>query len=142
MEGESAGVGIKAIGVVRSEFTACGQAPKQGPSEPTTSVIELHPAYVEGAADMREGDYFWVLCRFEDPDDLQMMVHPRGNRALPRRGLFTTRSPRRPAPISLTLVRLEKIKGGRLTVRGLEMLDGTPVLDIKPYVAKVDQPPE
>jgi tRNA (adenine37-N6)-methyltransferase len=69
-------------------------------------------------------------------------VHPRGDASRPLTGLFNTRAPSRPNPIGLTLVRLLAINENSLTVKGLEALDGTPVLDIKPYVPGIDQPRE
>jgi len=63
----------------------------------------------------------------------KITTHPRGRRDLPRVGVFSTRSPGRPNPIGLTVVRLVRVRRSVLRVRGLDALDGTPVLDIKPY---------
>ena len=104
------------------------------------AVIELDPAWAQGLEGIAPGRWLWVLCLFDQAKEPKLMVHPRGDRSRPQTGLFNTRSPHRPNPISLTLVRLEALKGNRLTVRGLEMIDGTPVLDIKPWSEGIDHP--
>jgi tRNA-Thr(GGU) m(6)t(6)A37 methyltransferase TsaA len=106
------------------------------------SVIELDSRWQQGLEGLAPGDHFWVLCHFDQAGPPKLKVHPRGDRSRPLTGMFNSRSPHRPNPISLTLVRLLKIEGCRLTVQGLEMMDGTPVLDIKPYVPGIDQPQE
>jgi tRNA-Thr(GGU) m(6)t(6)A37 methyltransferase TsaA len=133
-------VEVTPIGVVRSPFTRPQDAPKQGPERDTESIIEIDPAWQEGLSHLEPGSDIWVLCHLTPRLPLAMLVHPRGDAHAPRRGLFTTRSPHRPSPISLTLVHLNSLEAGRLKVRGLDMVDGTLVLDIKPYVAMVDRP--
>ncbi|MCB2192743.1 MAG: tRNA (N6-threonylcarbamoyladenosine(37)-N6)-methyltransferase TrmO [Deltaproteobacteria bacterium] len=128
------------IGVVRSALDDLDAAPSQGPEAGTTAVIELDPALAEGLQGLTPGRWLWVLCHFDRAKQVKLKVHPRGDRSRPQTGLFSTRSPHRVNPISLTLVRLEALEGNRLTVRGLEMVDGTPVLDLKPWVAGIDQP--
>ena len=135
-------VTLQPIGVVRSPFKSLGDCPRQGPEEPAASVIEIDPAWVEGLDGLRPGCDLWVICRLRTEAEVLLKVHPRGDRGQPARGVLATRSPNRPCPLSLTLVRVEAIDKGRITVRGLEMIDGTPVLDIKPYVKGVDAPRE
>ncbi len=135
-------VTLQPIGVVRSPYKTTRDCPRQGPGEPVVSVIEIAPAWTEGLDGLRPGQDLWVICHLRVDGPVRLTVHPRGDRSRPARGVLATRSPRRPCPLSLTLVRVVEIKGGRITVRGLEMIDGTPVLDIKPYLAGVDTPQE
>ncbi|MGD8561864.1 MAG: tRNA (N6-threonylcarbamoyladenosine(37)-N6)-methyltransferase TrmO [Desulfarculaceae bacterium] len=130
------------IGRVRSPYNAEHRPPPQGPEHEVESVIELDSRWQQGLEGLAPGDHFWVLCHFDQAGPPKLKVHPRGDRSRPLTGMFNSRSPHRPNPISLTLVRLLKIEGCRLTVQGLEMMDGTPVLDIKPYVPGIDQPQE
>lgn len=128
------------IGVVRSPYKTPGDCPRQGPENPTLSVIEIDPAWAQGLDGLRPGHHLWVICLFQTGGEVHLKVHPRGDHSRPTRGLFATRSPRRPSPLSLTLVRIKAIEGSRLTVQGLEMIDGTLVLDLKPYLRGVDAP--
>jgi len=130
------------IGMVRSGLKDLAGAPKQGPEAGLSATIEIDPAWAEGLQGLKPGRWLWVMCSYDRADRAKLKVHPRGDHSRPLTGVFNTRSPHRPNPISLTLVRLEDIQGTRLTVRGLEAVDGTPVLDIKPYVPGVDRPRE
>lgn len=131
---------LRPIGVVRSALTSMDEAPAQGAETGTKAVIELDPAYGEGLDGLAPGRWLWVMCLFDRAKEPKLKVHPRGDRSRPITGLFNSRSPHRPNPISLTLVRLEALEGNRLSVSGLEMIDGTPVLDIKPWSGKIDKP--
>lgn len=131
---------VKPIGVVRSPYATRQDAPKQGPEAGGESVIELEPEWSDALEGLEPGRDLWVLTYFHLADRPKIKVHPRGDASRPLTGLFNTRAPSRPNPIGLTLARLVSIQGNSLTVRGLEALDNTPVLDIKPYVPGVDQP--
>ncbi len=131
---------LPAIGVVRSPLERADQAPRQGPESGQEAVIELDPAWLPGLAGLTPGRDLWVIYHFHLAGQPELMVHPRGDRSRPLTGLFNSRSPRRPAPLGLTLVRLLSLDGNRLLVRGLEAVEGTPVLDLKPYVPGLDQP--
>jgi len=131
---------VEPIGRVRSPWSQTGEAPHQGPEEGAESVIEVDPRWAEGLSGLEPGRDLWVICYLHQVKGPKVMVHPRGDRSRPLTGMFNTRSPHRPSPLSLTLVRLLAREGTRLTVRGLDVIDGTPVVDIKPYVAGVDQP--
>ncbi len=137
-------VRLKPIGVVRSRLTAPGQAPHQGPEAGSRAVIEIDPQWARGLTGLDPGRDLWVICLFHLSPGPKLLAHPRGDQARPPTGVFNTRSPRRPCPLALTLVRLLAVEEGpggpRLTVRGLEAVEGTPVLDIKPYVPGLDQP--
>lgn len=130
---------VRPIGVVRSPFTDRHSAPRQ-PSlaRDTPAQIELLPqAELEhGLSDIEEWSHVWVLYWFHLNEHWRSKVEaPRSER---RRGVFATRSPYRPNPIGLSAVKLERVDGRVLHVRGMDMIDGTPVLDLKPYVPYTD----
>lgn len=107
------------------------------------AVLELDPARIPQAAlsDLVGIDRIWVLAWLHRGEGWSASVRPpRGARV--KRGLFATRSPDRPNPIALSALRLVRIEGHRLHVRGIDLLDGTPILDIKPYVPEIDAFPE
>ncbi|MDR0980970.1 MAG: tRNA (N6-threonylcarbamoyladenosine(37)-N6)-methyltransferase TrmO [Methanocalculaceae archaeon] len=132
----------RAIGIVRSPFKERGDAPCQGRRTDEISSIEISPEYQEGLDGLKTGDDLFVLCWFDRSDRSVLKTRRQGTEDGPLRGVFSTRSPARPNPISLTLVKLVEITGGTLRVRGLEALDNTPVLDIKPYSEGIDTPRE
>lgn len=126
-EGKS--IAFQAIGSVKNDF--------EEPTTPeeiraTESQIILKPAVIEGLTGMEPGQQLMILFHFHRSQNYELLQHPRGNRDRPRRGVFTLRSPRRPNPIGVTVVDLLAIEGNVLRVRGLDAIDGTPVLDIKP----------
>ncbi|MGE5189114.1 MAG: tRNA (N6-threonylcarbamoyladenosine(37)-N6)-methyltransferase TrmO, partial [Gemmatimonadota bacterium] len=88
--------------------------------------------------DPRFGAKIVVLCWMDRADRGRLKVHPRGREERPERGVFATRSPHRPNPISLNTVELLEIRGTVLRVRGMDAIDGTPVLDIKPHAPDLD----
>ena len=100
-------------------------------------VIEVMPEYVEGLLKIEEHSHYWILSWFHKaPRNLLKAVPRRINPDLPERGVFSLRTFLRPNPIALTLVKLLKAEGNKLYVEGLDAIDGTPVLDIKPYFEK------
>ncbi len=117
------------IGVVENDFDERTPAPLIR-AEP--SRIVLRPDLVEGLTGMEPGQSVLVLFHFDRIDDFDLLQHPRGDYNHPKRGVFTLRSPRRPNPIGATVVELLDIDENVLTVRGLDALNGTPVLDLKP----------
>jgi tRNA-Thr(GGU) m(6)t(6)A37 methyltransferase TsaA len=130
---------LRPIGFVRSPFVDRHSAPRQ-PSlaRDTPAQIELLPqAELEhGLSDIEEWSHLWVLYWFHLNAHFRPKVEaPRSER---RRGVFATRSPYRPNPIGLSAVALERVEGRILHVRGMDMIDGTPVLDLKPYVPYTD----
>jgi tRNA-Thr(GGU) m(6)t(6)A37 methyltransferase TsaA len=128
------------IGVVRSPFKEKMEAPRQ--PQDAEGTIELLPGKnFEDALDGIEAwDHLWVLFVFDRAEGWRPKVLP--PRSAERRGVFATRSPHRPNPIGMSVVRLLGVDGLTLRVRGLDMLDGTPVLDIKPYVPYADAHPD
>jgi len=99
------------------------------------SKIIIDRKYAKGLRDLEGFSHLYVLFFLHEGPKWKgkLSVHPRGRIDLSERGIFATRSPHRPNPIGLTLVKLLSRRGRTLTVRGLDAYDGTPVLDIKPY---------
>lgn len=133
---------LRPIGVVRSPFHELMQAPRQPlRGRGAAGSIELFPrtGFEHALEDLGAFRYIWVLFWFDQSTGFRPKVQP--PRSEKRRGLFATRSPHRPNPIGLSPVELTAIEGLRLSVRDLDMIDGTPVLDIKPYIPYVDSIP-
>ncbi len=127
---------FRPIAHVRSPFTATGQIPKGPGAEHTAEgVIEVLPEFVDGLLDIEGFSHLYVLWVFDRADGFSLRATPPTDDR--PHGVFATRSPRRPNPIGLTVVELQGREGNRLRVRGIDMLDGTPVLDIKPYLSSV-----
>ena len=132
-------VECRPIGIVHSPFLERKDAPNQGKNTDKLSTIEIYPEYADGLLGLSEGDPVFVLCWFDRSERNILQVVPHGgHRELT--GVFATRAPVRPNPISLTLVTIVAINETRITVRGLEALNETPVLDIKPYYEGIDVP--
>ena len=130
---------IVPIGVVRSEIRKPEEAPKQGRLSETEAEIFVLPEYadaLEGLAN--RGGRIIVLCWMHEADRARRKVHPRGREDRPERGVFSTRSPHRPNPVSLHTVELLEVRGTVLKVRGMDAIDGTPVIDIKPHSPELD----
>lgn len=134
---------LNPIGVVRSPHFERRHAPRQATLEPhTRGTIELFPerGFENALSDIDAWTHLWVVFWFHlNPGWRPMVRPPRGSR---RRGVFSTRSPHRPNPIGLSAVVLERREGLILHVKELDLLDGTPVLDLKPYVPYSDCLPE
>ncbi|WP_319378661.1 tRNA (N6-threonylcarbamoyladenosine(37)-N6)-methyltransferase TrmO [uncultured Methanocorpusculum sp.] len=128
------------IGFVSSPFKTREDAPKQGRHTDKLSIITLEPAYQEAAEGLFIGDDLFIFCWFDRSDRTVLKSRRPGEEQNPPRGIFSNRSPNRPNPIALTLVKLVDIEGRILTVKGLEALDQTPVVDIKPYSEGIDTP--
>ncbi|MDH7510786.1 MAG: tRNA (N6-threonylcarbamoyladenosine(37)-N6)-methyltransferase TrmO [Methanolinea sp.] len=128
------------IGHVRSPYHERKDAPRQGRLAPVVSEIVIRPEFEDGLFRLEEKKHIFVLCWFDRADRTRLRAVPPHDPV--ERGVFATRSPDRPNPVSLSLVDLVSINGGVLTVRGLDALDGTPVIDIKPYAEEVDRPRE
>jgi tRNA-Thr(GGU) m(6)t(6)A37 methyltransferase TsaA len=126
------------VGTVRSPLVEPRQAPKQGRESGPEAVVEILPAYAGALEGLADGDELLVLCWMHLARRDLLRVHPRGDAANPERGVFATRSPVRPNPIAVEAVRLVRREGLRLIVRGLDAVDGTPVLDIKPRRHRLD----
>jgi tRNA-Thr(GGU) m(6)t(6)A37 methyltransferase TsaA len=127
------------IGHVRSPYQTTKEIPKGlGAKHDAEGVLEILQEFEAGLTDIEGFSHLFVLWVFNRSEGFDLVgVPPIDN--LPH-GVFSTRSPRRPNPIGLTVVELLRRDGRMLQVRGLDMLDGTPILDLKPYLSSV--PPE
>lgn len=124
------------IGYVHSHNTPDTPSGEVRESE---SEIVLDEKYRDGLMDLDKNDLITVIFYFHEADGYRLRLHPRGDESRPVTGVFNTRSQYRPNHIGITVVRLKSMQGNRLVVEGLDALDGTPVLDIKPHVLTFDQ---
>jgi len=127
------------IGVARTPFTATAEIPK-GPQAVHTAegVLDIRADLEAGLTHLEGFSHLFVIWAFHRAEGYELLsVPPVDDR---EHGVFATRSPRRPNPIALTVVELLGRDGTQVRVRGVDMLDGTPILDIKPYLSSV--PPE
>ena len=124
------------IGFVRSPYNDAGQVPKGlGAKHEAEGMLSILPEFEAGLTDIEGFSHLVVLWEFDRSQGFELLGKPPSdNRA---HGVFATRSPRRPNPIGLTIVELLGREGCELRVRGVDMLDGTPILDIKPLLSGV-----
>ena len=134
MSADGAPIELVPIGVVESPLTDRAAAPKQGDEGAPDAWLVLVPGVLDGLDGLRPGDEVIVLTWLHRARRDVLRVHPRDDRSNPERGVFTTRSADRPNPIGLHRVHIAEIDGGRILVRGLEAVDGTPVVDLKPVL--------
>lgn len=129
-------VRITPIAVARTPFEDAKRIPK-GPDakHDTEGVIELRSDLEPGLQDIEGFSHLYILWLFHRTEGYDLVSRPPTDDR--PHGVFASRSPRRPNPIGLTVVELLRREGARLYVRGVDMLDGTPVLDIKPYLSSV-----
>jgi tRNA-Thr(GGU) m(6)t(6)A37 methyltransferase TsaA len=125
---------LRPIGVVRSDLVDRKGAPRQGYEAAPDAAIEIHPEFQRGLDGLKPGDDVLVLTWLHEGQRDVLEVRPRKDPRNPITGVFATRSPDRPNPIGLHRVTVIGIDGGRLDVRPLEAIDGTPVVDIKPVL--------
>ncbi|HTS04181.1 MAG TPA: tRNA (N6-threonylcarbamoyladenosine(37)-N6)-methyltransferase TrmO [Candidatus Eisenbacteria bacterium] len=127
---------FNAIGFVRSPYESTKQVPKGlGAQHEAEGTIEILPEFEQGLMDIEGFSHLMVLWVFDRSEGYELVGKPPSDDRL--HGVFATRSPRRPNPIGLTTVELLSREGRRLRVRGIDMLDGTPILDVKPYLSSV-----
>jgi tRNA-Thr(GGU) m(6)t(6)A37 methyltransferase TsaA len=127
------------IGTIHSPFNAVEGMPIQPPgASGVRGRVEILPEYAPALQDLDGFSHIILLYHFHRAGPLQLTVVPFMD-ARPR-GLFATRAPRRPNPIGLSIVRLLAVEGTTLHVEDIDVLDGTPLLDLKPYVPRFDRP--
>jgi len=132
---------LRPIGFVRSPFGEKAEAPRQGVlAAGARGSIELLPEYRDALDDLAAFDRVWILFWFHLAAGWKPKVLP--PRSETKRGLFATRSPHRPNPIGMTAARLDRVEGLTVHVRDHDLVDGTPVLDLKPYIPYADAFPE
>ena len=128
----------EAIGVIHTPHKTAGEAPIQpSKADEARGRVELRREFEAGLADLDGFSHILLLYHLDRSSGYRLRVVPFLDTR--ERGLFATRAPWRPNPIGLSVVRLERIEGTTLFVRDVDMLDRTPLLDIKPYVPEFDQ---
>jgi tRNA-Thr(GGU) m(6)t(6)A37 methyltransferase TsaA len=127
---------IRSIGYVRSPYKKMKDAPHQGRLSDTVSEIVIDKQYISGLGDIEKKSHLIVLSWFDRADRTMLTVTPPHEKI--EHGVFATRSPNRPNPIAVSVVDLLGRDGDILRVRWLDALDGTPIVDIKPYSTDID----
>ena len=129
---------MRPIGYVRSPFVETKQIPKGlGARHSEEGTLEVLPELEAGLTDIEGFSHLFVIWAFHRAEGYELVgLPPTDDRP---HGVFATRSPRRPNPLGLTVVELLQREGPRLHVRGVDMLDGTPILDLKPYLSSVPE---
>ena len=130
-------VTVEPIGVIRTPFTSLEDMPIQpGGGKDVLGELLIEPQYCEGLADLDGFSHLYLIYLFHRAADTKMRVVPfLDDRP---RGVFATRAPVRPNHIGLSVVELVEVRDCRVTIRNIDVLDGTPLLDIKPYIAQFD----
>ena len=131
------------IGIIRTPHKSQGGIPIQPAfARDSEGVIEIFPQFREGLADLKGFERIWTLfwCHQAKPYKLKVVPY----RDVVLRGLFSTRAPSRPNPVGISVLRLVEVdeSTGKIKVAGVDMLDRTPIIDIKPYVPKFDSHPD
>jgi tRNA-Thr(GGU) m(6)t(6)A37 methyltransferase TsaA len=130
---------FRPIGVIHSPFTELQGMPIQPPGAAgVRGTVEVFEEFRPGLKDLDGFSHIILLYHFHLSRDFSLRVVPFLDTR--ERGLFATRAPKRPNPIGLSVVRLRRIEGGVLHVENVDILDGTPLLDVKPYVPEFDTP--
>ena len=128
------------IGVIRSTIKTRAQAPKQGPEGAPDAWLEVNESVREGLDGLRRGDKLIVLTWLHRANRDVLKVHPRSDPERRLTGVFATRSPDRPNPIGIHPVTIREVDQNRLRIGPIEVIDGTPVIDIKPADCESTEP--
>jgi tRNA (adenine37-N6)-methyltransferase len=127
---------MRPIGYIRSSYTSTDQVPKGlGATHTMEGVLEVLPEYEKGLQDIEGFSHLMILWVFHQSQGCELVGKVPADSKV--HGVFSSRSPRRPNPIGLTTAELIRREGASLFLRGIDMLDGTPVLDIKPYLSGI-----
>ena len=127
---------LKSIGIINSPYKKKEDAPRQGRYSEEISEITVFDEYKEGLQDIERKNHYYIFYWLDraERDTLKGIPHGRTQ----ERGVFSIRSPARPNPIAMCLVEIIKIEGNKLSVKWLDALDGSPLIDIKPFWAETD----
>jgi len=128
---------LKPIGIIHSLYHDRGEAPRQGCGRQEICQVEVFKEFEEGLKDIEGFSHIILIYWFHKSQGYSLIVKTPWDVKL--HGLFTTRSPHRPCPLGLCVVELLAREGNILKVKGLDATDGTPLLDIKPYVPSIDE---
>ena len=127
---------MQPIGYVRSPYQDRSAVPRGlGAKHDAEGVLEILPEFERGLMDIEGFSHLFVIWVFDRSEGCDLMATPPSDNR--QHGVFATRSPMRPNPIGLTVVELLRRDGPRLHVRGIDMLEGTPILDLKPYLSSI-----
>lgn len=130
---------FKPIGFVKTPFKETSSIPRGlGAQHKEEGSLEILREFEAGLTDIEGFSHLYVLWAFDRSDGFDLIANPPTDEKRPH-GVFSTRSPRRPNPIALTVVELLRRDGCSIHVRGVDMLDGTPILDIKPYLSSIPE---
>jgi tRNA-Thr(GGU) m(6)t(6)A37 methyltransferase TsaA len=129
---------LRPIGVIRSELKSIRDAPNFYTEGAPNAVVEVLPRYRRGLSRMRAGDEIIVITWLHRARRDVLRVRPEDNPKFPITGVFSTRSPGRPNPLGLHRAKVLEIDGCRVRIGPIEVVDGTPVVDIKPVVGEAD----
>jgi tRNA-Thr(GGU) m(6)t(6)A37 methyltransferase TsaA len=130
-------ISFKPIGIIHSPFQTLENMPIQPTSEASQpGVVEIFPEFMEGLSDLEKFSHMYLIYHFHRVQFMKLKVTPFLDNH--ERGLFATRAPCRPNPIGLSLVQLERIEENRLFIAAIDILDQTPLLDIKPFIPKFE----
>lgn len=132
---------LEPIGTIHTDFMTKENVPRQGRLGTNNGGwIEINPEFEEGLDKLNEYSHIYLIFNFHQSEGFQLtQITPNHHR---QKGVFATRSPHRPNPVGLTIVTLERVEGNKIWFSGADMLDGTPLLDIKPYFHELDVYPD
>ena len=129
-------VSLQFIGVLHGDITSIENAPKNFAESERVGTLEIYPEYLEGLDGIAPGHTIVVLFWLHQARRDLLKVYPRGDRSRGLSGVFATRSPVRPNPIAVSELKVLGVRGNQLDVSGLDILDGTPILDIKKKLSR------
>lgn len=122
---------LKIIGVLHGDLTSRQQAPKNFDESDHTGTLEIYPPYCDALDGITAGQTIVVLFWLHLSNREVLKLYPRGDRSRGLHGVFATRSPARPNPIAISELKVLAVEDTRILVKGLDILDGTPIIDIK-----------
>ena len=125
---------LQPIGVISSELRSLADAPRQGSEGAPDAWLEIDQAFADGLRGINVGDELIVIAWLDRADRNVLQTHPRSDPRNPLTGVFATRSPDWPNPLGLHTVTVRAMDGHRLRVGPIELIDGTPVVDLKPVL--------
>ena len=127
---------LQFIGVLHGDINSCAEAPKNFDESERVGTLEIYPEYQDGLDGITPGQTIVVLFWLHQATRDLLKVYPRSDSSKGLRGVFATRSPMRPNPIAISELKVQAIHGNQLDVSGLDILDGTPILDIKKKISR------
>jgi len=126
------------IGYIRSSVKTRERAPRQGTEEGIEVVVDILPEFADAVEGMEELEMLQVICWFHEARRDLLKMRPKRDPNRPLTGVFATRSPVRPNPLTVYAAKLLGVDGLRFRVQGVDAIDGTPVLDIRPHIHRLD----